>query len=121
MISSAIPKPGRTDGFRPITLLSCFEKTMERMILKQLKSKTGSVYPNVFRFRRGRSTNDAMYTLVGLVSEWIQRKSETSLVNGSQAAPVTVLIDLTRAFKSCDRLAIVDCLFSKGVSGNILR
>lgn len=52
-VIAPIPKPNAPEQFRPISLLSCVGKTLERMVLARLKWALGPLY--LFAFHRGTS------------------------------------------------------------------
>jgi ribonuclease HI len=65
-----IPKPGKSleqpTGYRPITLLPCMGKLLERMVLRRLEYalESKSVIPSLhLGFRKGKSTIDALHLL----------------------------------------------------------
>ena len=70
-----IPKPGKAPeqvtGYRPITLLPCMGKLMERMVLRRLQHTLES--RNVFSsfhlgFRKGKSTTDALHLMKNAIT-----------------------------------------------------
>jgi len=65
-----ILKPGKdpasVQSYRPITLLSCMAKLMERLVARRLDyivEKQGLLSPSQCGFRPGKSTMDALYCL----------------------------------------------------------
>ena len=62
-----IPK-GKSEEFRPISLLSCIGKIMERMVLARLQYKTGRLNSTLFGYQEGVGTDDAVCTLVSKLS-----------------------------------------------------
>jgi len=65
-----IPKPGKSqeqvNGYRPITLLPCMEKLMERMVLRRLEYtlEGQKVFSSLqLGFRKGKSTIDALHLM----------------------------------------------------------
>jgi hypothetical protein len=63
-----IPKPGKNSstvaGYRPITMLSCIGKLLERILLKRIEYHTeskGLLMKSQMGFRRRRSTNDILH------------------------------------------------------------
>ena len=70
-----IPKPGKSqelvNGYRPITLLPCLGKLMERMVLRRLEYTLER--QNVFSslqlgFRKGKSTTDALHLIKNAIT-----------------------------------------------------
>lgn len=59
VIMIPIPKPN--GDFRPISLISCFSKMMERIILNRLLYAVGDrISSNIFGFIKGKSTSDCV-------------------------------------------------------------
>ena len=57
----AIPKPGNKDEHRPISLLSVFDKNIERIIHDRMHHKVGDqLHKNLFGFAKGRGTRDGL-------------------------------------------------------------
>lgn len=90
-----IPKPGRDPSlptsYRPITLLSCLGKLMERLVAARLDfiaESTPLLSDDQYGFRRGRSTMDVLLRL----EQRIRHAHSTS------AVCLVVYIDLKSAF-----------------------
>lgn len=101
-----IPKPKDPGSLRPISLLSCMSKTMERMVLARLQWQVGPFHPQLFTFQGQRSTTTCLITLLGCL------RSRKGLV---------VFLDLEKVFELASPLAILYALTRKGVDGLILR
>lgn len=101
-----IPKPKDTGSFRPISLLSCVAKTMERIILKRLQWVTGPLHPAIFAYRQGSGTPQCLATLLATISS---------------ARTIAVFVDLEKAFELADPHIIADLLVKKGVKGQLLK
>lgn len=99
------PKPKDPGSLRPISLLSCLSKTMERMILARLKWKAFPFHPHLLAFQSQRSTSTCLMTLLG------NFRSRKGLV---------VFLDLQKAFELASPLAILEALTRKGIGGRIL-
>ena len=100
-----IPKPNDPGATRPISLLSCVGKIMERMVLARLQWQVGPLHPHLFAFQRHRSTTTCLLTLLGKLH------SRSGLV---------VFLDLGKAFELASPLAILDTLATKGIKGKLL-
>ena len=108
-----IPKPGKKDEFRPITLLSCLHKTMEVMVLRRVQAHESTISQLSFGFRAGYSTYDALCNLTNFIS----RSHSVSL----KTRPVAVFLDISKAFDRLPPAAVVKGLIEGGFSGSILR
>lgn len=53
-----IPKAGDSTQYRPISLLSCLAKTMERILYTRLEWVLGPLHQHLFAFRRGKGLID---------------------------------------------------------------
>ncbi len=96
-ITCPILKPGKDPtllaSYRPITLLPCIGKLMERLVLCRLEYhlETNNLLPPLsFGFRRGRSTIDALHIL----------KNDIRRALGQRQYCVVVFLDLQAAFDS---------------------
>ena len=100
------PIPKKEAGsFRPISLLSCLEKTAEKMILERLKYQIGPLHPRLYAFRNGVGTTECIADVL-------------SCINYKPA--IAVFLDLEKAFELANPAAILDALVSKGVKGHLL-
>ena len=68
----AIPKPNST-GNRPISLLSCLDKIMERMVKDRFNFIFSGFNSNVLGFREGVGTGDNVILFAQLVSKHIRK------------------------------------------------
>ena len=105
-----IPKPGGA-GHRPISLLHCAGKIMERMVAARLRWVTPSV-PQMYGFVPGRSTSDAIAQVVADIS------GRRRLNNKGKV--VAVFLDLDKAFERAAPLPVLDSLRRLGVRGAML-
>ncbi|XP_069992289.1 uncharacterized protein [Penaeus vannamei] len=101
-----IPKCDSTNAFRPISLLSCIGKTMERAVLHRLQYIIPSLHPHIFAYEKGTGTADNIATLL-------------SLTDGNDS--VIVFLDLEKAFELANHDAILHALAEKGVKGKLLK
>ena len=79
-VTCPIPKPGKdptlVSGYRPITMLSCVGKLMERIIQRRIEYHLETHYvfsSNQAGFRRGRSTMDILATLKHIITQAIDQ------------------------------------------------
>ena len=101
-----IPKPKEPGAYRPISLLSCLSKTMERMVLNRLQWVTGPLHPAIHAYTKGTGTAEC---LAGLLTSVGSSKS------------TAVFLDLEKAFELADETVILARLAEKGVKGQLLR
>ncbi|XP_076062404.1 uncharacterized protein LOC143037740 [Oratosquilla oratoria] len=64
-----IPKPREPGQYRPISLTSCLEKTMERMVLQRQQWKLGPPLENLYGFTKGVGTAQCIATLLSHVEQ----------------------------------------------------
>uniref|UniRef100_A0A2M4BAB0 Putative i-11 aae n=3 Tax=Anopheles marajoara TaxID=58244 RepID=A0A2M4BAB0_9DIPT len=93
----AILKPGKPpaehDSYRPISMLSCLRKLLEKMILFRLDNwleSKGLLSNTQFGFRKGKGTNDCLALLV----------SEIELARSRKEMLASVFLDIKGAFDS---------------------
>ena len=84
----AVPKPGRDPaspkGYRPINLNSCISKVLERILLERLTYflETGLHLPqSQYGFRKGRSTELALWRFVTAATQALQKRHGTALLS----------------------------------------
>ncbi|XP_050706238.1 uncharacterized protein LOC126991544 [Eriocheir sinensis] len=106
-LATIVPIPKSGDGLqhRPISLLSCLGKCMERVLLPRLQWAMGPLHHHLFAFRRGRGTRDCISTLLSGV---LERRA------------VVVFIDLEKAFELASAPAMLSILAERGVRGRLL-
>ena len=100
-----IPKPKEPGSFRPISLLSCVEKTAEKMVLNRLKHQLGPLHARLYAFQEKVGTTECIADFL-------------SCINGKPA--VVVFIDLEKAFELANPAAILASLAAKGIKGCLL-
>lgn len=105
-IIQPIPKEGPNRSFRPISLISCIGKTMERAILARLNYLIPHPHPNIFAYTKGLSTKDNLASIY-------------ALIDGNDS--VITFLDIEKAFELANGTVILNILASKKVTGNILR
>ena len=106
--------PSDVSSYRPISLISCLGKLMEKMVQARLSwwLETYSLLPdNQCGFRPGRSTIDILLQL------------EHGIFKGFRENKVTVVIffDITKAFDKASHVAILFKLCIMGLRGKSLR
>ena len=119
-LSTLIPilKPGKctevVESYRPIALLSCFGKLMEKMVHKRLYSfieNRNLIPPFQSGFRSQRSCTD---TLVYL-------EHHIQLALRTQKVLIIVFFDIEKAFDSASHVEILYNLHLRGVNGRMLK
>ena len=118
-----IPKPGNRDEFRPISLLSVFDKNIERIAHNRLMNKIGhKLHPNLLGFSEGRGTQDGLIAVSNAASEHIfgtARVRNSKNQRGKQHC-VAVFVDLEKAFEMANANVILSTLAQLGVKGKLL-
>ena len=106
--------PSKPESYRPISLLSCVAKLMEKMICKRLQwflEVHDLLLPSQFGFRPCRATTDALTIFENDI------KMDLKL----QKVTLAVFIDLKAAFDRAAPTAILLKLAKMGVTGSILK
>ncbi|MPC42308.1 RNA-directed DNA polymerase from mobile element jockey [Portunus trituberculatus] len=104
-IITPIPKPGASSSMRPISLLSCISKVMEKLVLRRLQWQAGEFHSHLFAYQHQRSTTTCLLTLLHAL------RSCSGLV---------VFLDLVKAFELADPPTILETLTRKGVKGRLI-
>ena len=100
-----IPKPKDPENPRPIALVSCIEKTAEKMVLKRLQYKTGPLHKNLYAYQEGLSTTECITDVL-------------SYTDGKKAA--IAFIDYEKAFELASPMVMLFSLTKRGIKGNLL-
>ena len=113
-----ILKPGKdkheTASYRPIALLSCFSKLIERLVFNRLYAyleNNNLLNKNQCGFRRGHSCLD----ILAYLEHYIQ------LALRSQKVLLIIFCDIEKAFDSASHLNILCTLLNKGIRGRMFR
>ncbi|XP_055605828.1 uncharacterized protein LOC129753998 [Uranotaenia lowii] len=113
-----IPKPKQNlhliDNYRPITLLDCPGKILERMVNRRLQAileKRKLLDSRQFAFRTGRSTDDYFEQLESILSTNLNQHQHVECLS----------LDLSKAFDRVDRSAIINQLVKWDLGGRILQ
>ena len=62
-----IPKPKDPENPRPIALVSCIEKTAEKMVLKRLQNKTGPLHKHLYAYQEGVGTAECITDVLSFI------------------------------------------------------
>ena len=104
----------QASSYRPITLLSCISKTLERIVKNRLEHKVEMeklLLDSQCGFRRGQGTIDALMRL----------ENEIRSGQSSHKVCLVTYIDLARAFDTVWREGLIAKLIGMGFRGNLVR
>lgn len=97
-------------NYRPISLVSCLSKIMEKLILSRLikfLENNHVLVPNQYGFRSKSSTEFAIVDVINFLSKNIESKQFSS----------GIFLDLSKAFDSLDHFILLQKLHHYGVRG----
>jgi hypothetical protein len=97
-------------NYRPISLLSCFDKVIEKLMHKRLYSflhKHDILYPYQFGFREGHSTSLALTEIMEKIHEHLDTGDSV----------IGIYLDLTKAFDTVQHDILLSKLSHYGVRG----
>ncbi len=98
------------NNYRPIALLPVLSKVFEKVLNKQITKviEPKFIDDNQFGFRRGYSTEDAALKFVNQIQKDLSLKKHV----------VTVYVDVSKAFDSCDHEIIIKKMARTGLDPN---
>jgi len=101
------------NNYRPIALLPVLSKVFEKVVNEQLNKiiEIGFIDDNQFGFRNSHSTEDAILKFVGKIEEDLAKKLHV----------VTVFVDVSKAFDSCDHAILIRKIGKTGLDDNGLK
>ena len=113
-----IPKkgdPSNMSNYRPIAILPFMSKIIERCIYNRL-TEFASLYnilsPYQFGFRKGHSTQDAIFLLTEQIHKCFNERNDSFCIN--------IFIDFQKCFDTIDHEILINKLALYGLSGNCL-
>ena len=115
-----VPVPKKEEGeFRPISLLSCLAKVMEKMILSRLRFLIGPLHLNLLGSTKSKGTMDAIATLTKMASDAKYYRSGPS--TNALKICIAIFIDFEKAFELANITSLLSILCNdKGIKSNIL-
>ena len=102
--------PANISNYRPISVLPCFSKMLERIMYNYLYNYLTTekiLYPKQFGFQRGHSTEHAIVKLANQIYESFERNQ----------CILGVFIDLSRAFDTISHSVLIKKLRMYGIRG----
>ena len=106
--------PSKIENYRPISLLSCASKVLERLVADQLRDYLESnqlLTNHQYGFRKGSSTVDQLLDLYNEITEGLDKRLVTKLL----------FLDVSKAFDRVWHKALIHKLECLGVTGGLLQ
>ena len=97
-------------NYRPISLLSIFNKLLEKLMFKRIKlylEKYNILIDNQFGFRSNHTTTQAIL----MITDKIQRAIENKMISCG------IYLDLSKAFDTVDHSILLNKLHHYGIRG----
>ena len=117
VVVAPIPKPGRdsssADGYRPISLINCMRKLLEKVLLSRidwLVESQGLLHTLQFGFRRGSGVAHCLFTLIGHI--------QAAFLRG--IIVISVFADINAAYDNVYMPSLIKILQGKGFPSNIV-
>ena len=101
-------------NYRPISVLTFFAKVFEKIVYNKVMdfiSENNVLYDHQYGFRKGRSTQQAIITLVDRITK---SQDIGDIV-------IALFIDLKKAFDTIDHRILLRKLYSYGIRGSMLK
>ena len=104
--SVIVPVPKPDGGQRPIELLSCLNKTMEKLIRNRIVYEIGPLSSDIYAYQRNIGAQEAIAKI-----NYLMNKPNAVAIN----------LDLEKAFELCNKEVILESLAKKGIKGRLLK
>ena len=114
---TSIFKPGKKElltNYRPISVLSCFSKILERIMYNRVYNYLNDnnlLLHKQFSFRKSHSTDHTLTELINSIYDSFNQNKYT----------LEVFIDLSKAFDTVDHNILIDKLNLYGIKNNSLK
>ena len=114
-IMPLLKKPNifKVDNFRPISLLPCISKILEKCVFKQLNEyfeKHKLLYNSQYGYRQGHSTESACMELIDKLHQQLDNSKR----------PLCIFIDLSKAFDTLNHVILLSKLKYYGLDENAI-
>ena len=105
-IAKIITIPKSNGGFRPISLLSTLDKTVENLVLNRLNFLLPPLENHIYGFTRNKSCIDCL----GNLNNFVAKKPS-----------MAIFFDIDKAFDLVNKEVVLEALINNGISGKILK